>query len=371
MQPAAGEHPGPAAARPARPRAADGERLRPGGRHQHAVGVPHQRRGQPVGLGGVGERPAALVAVPFLVDLRVLAGQPPRDPAAPVVGALPAAGRAVLADARRGDQVERPGPEPVGGAGERADRADLHRVAGEVGVERLVGGRRRPARCGPRSSSSMNGSPAICSENRVHRAQWTQRSRSSSTSVEIAIGLAKVRFGPWNRVSPWPLDIAWFCSGHSPPLSQIGQSSGWLISSSSITPRCAFSATGEVSWVLHHHALGAGGGAGGERLALALDLDQALPAGADRVEQRVVAEPRDLDAEQLGGPDDQRALGHGDLEAVDGDGHARRPAGSTAPVAGGVARSSGGLHREQRRCGRVERAAAVRAGARGTRPGST
>ena len=95
----------------------------------------------------------------------------------------------------------------------------------------------------------MSGSPGICSANRVHRAHWMQRSRSSSTSVDSAIGLAKVRFGPWNRVSPWPLDMAWFCSGHSPPLSHIGQSSGWFTSSSSIMPRCAFSATGEVSWV--------------------------------------------------------------------------------------------------------------------------
>ena len=52
-----------------------------------------------------------------------------------------------------------------------------------------------------------------------------------------------------NRVSARPLDIAWFCSGHSPPLSQTGQSSGWLISSSSITPRCALSADSEVYWL--------------------------------------------------------------------------------------------------------------------------
>src|SRR3954451_8109637 len=44
--------------------------------------------------------------------------------------------------------------------------------------------------------------------------------------------------------------IAWFCSGHSPPLSQVGQSSGGLASSSSITPPCALAATGEVSCVL-------------------------------------------------------------------------------------------------------------------------
>ena len=36
-----------------------------------------------------------------------------------------------------GHQVERPRPEPVRRAGQRTHRADLHRVAGEVGVERL------------------------------------------------------------------------------------------------------------------------------------------------------------------------------------------------------------------------------------------
>ncbi len=53
---------------------------------------------------------------------------------------------------------------------------------------------------------------------------------------------------PSKRDSGLPCDMAWFCSGHSPPLSQTGQSSGWLMSSSSITPCWAFSATGEVSW---------------------------------------------------------------------------------------------------------------------------
>ena len=95
----------------------------------------------------------------------------------------------------------------------------------------------------------MNGSPAISSDILTHRVHEMHRSRSSSTSVEIGTGLSKVRFSSVNLVSPWPEDIAWFCSGHSPPLSHIGQSSGWLMSSSSITPRCAFSATAEVSWL--------------------------------------------------------------------------------------------------------------------------
>ena len=38
----------------------------------------------------------------------------------------------------------------------------------------------------------MNGSPAICSENRVQRGQSTHRSRSSSTLAEMLIGFGKV-----------------------------------------------------------------------------------------------------------------------------------------------------------------------------------
>ncbi len=102
---------------------------------------------------------------------------------------------------------------------------------------------------GPRSTNSMNGSPAISSENRVHRVQEMQRSRSSSTSEEMATGFSKVRLGSVNRVSPRPTAMAWFCSGHSPPLSHIGQSSGWFTSSSSMTPACDFPAIAEVSWV--------------------------------------------------------------------------------------------------------------------------
>src|SRR3954470_18405603 len=105
----------------------------------------------------------------------------------------------------------------------------------------------------PRSISAMNGSPAICSEKRVQRAHSTQRSRSSSTWAEMLIGLGKVRLMPplaAKRDSPRPLLIAWFCSGHSPPLSQTGESSGWLTRRNSMIPCCALSATSLVTWVL-------------------------------------------------------------------------------------------------------------------------
>ena len=72
-----------------------------------------------------------------------------------------------------------------------------------------------------------------------------QRSRSRRICVEILIGFGKVRLMSMKRLVGRPLLIAWFCSGHSPPLSHVGQSSGWLMSRSSITPCCALSATGD------------------------------------------------------------------------------------------------------------------------------
>jgi len=59
-------------------------------------------------------------------------------------------------------------------------------------------------------------------------------------------GLGYVRLTSSKRLVLRPLAMAWFCRGHSPPLSQTGQSSGWLISRSSIIPLWALSAIGEV-----------------------------------------------------------------------------------------------------------------------------
>src|SRR6266404_3195599 len=43
-----------------------------------------------------------------------------------------------------------------------------------------------------------------------------------------------------NRLLSTPYAMAWSCRSHSPPWSQIGQSSGWLMSRNSITPSRAF-----------------------------------------------------------------------------------------------------------------------------------
>ena len=46
----------------------------------------------------------------------------------------------------------------------------------------------------------------------------------------MAMGFSKWRFSSTKRLSPGPYASVWSCSGHSPPLSQTGQSSGWLAS---------------------------------------------------------------------------------------------------------------------------------------------
>ena len=67
------------------------------------------------------------------------------------------------------------------------------------------------------------------------------------------------------------------------------------------------------------HAFGDRRGAGGLRARRSgREVDQAQAAGADWIELVVVAEDRDLDADGLGGLDDQRARRHRHRLAVDG-----------------------------------------------------
>ena len=62
-----------------------------------------------------------------------------------------------------------------------------------------------------------------------------QRSRSIATSGLRASGFSKWRLGSMNRERPRPQPNVMSCSGHSPPLSHTGQSSGWLMSRNSTT----------------------------------------------------------------------------------------------------------------------------------------
>ena len=56
----------------------------------------------------------------------------------------------------------------------------------------------------PRPAKSICASPATSAAKRVQRAHWMQRSRSSSTRSEMAMGFSKWRFSSMKRLSPGP-----------------------------------------------------------------------------------------------------------------------------------------------------------------------
>ena len=66
-----------------------------------------------------------------------------------------------------------------------------------------------------------------------------QRSRSIAIVGDSSSGFLKCRLGSMKRDVPGPQPYVMSCSGHSPPLSHTGQSSGWLMSRNSTTARCA------------------------------------------------------------------------------------------------------------------------------------
>jgi hypothetical protein len=81
-------------------------------------------------------------------------------------------------------------------------------------------------------------------------------------SGEIGIGLSNVRLGNCMRVFPGPKRKVRSWSGHSPPLSQSGQSSGWfrrMNSSIACWPSAAFGLVSAVframpSWAVRVQA---------------------------------------------------------------------------------------------------------------------
>src|SRR5207248_2682440 len=70
---------------------------------------------------------------------------------------------------------------------------------------------------------------------------------------------------------------------------------------------------------LDHHAFGDVDGAGRLQLRHLLDFDQAHAADGDRRHLGMRAEDRDVDADLLGGVEDERPLGHGHRLTVDGE----------------------------------------------------
>ncbi len=126
--------------------------------------------------------------------------------------------------------------------------------------------------------------------------------------------------------------MAWSCRSHSPPWSQIGQSSGWLMSRNSITPSRAFLTMGERVLTSGGSPLGPGRQSRTPQAQLATgfgepdQLDQAHAAIAGDRQPLMKAEPRNLGAAGLAGLQQRVFRRNIDLVAVDDDlAHRRAP----------------------------------------------
>jgi hypothetical protein len=86
--------------------------------------------------------------------------------------------------------------------------------------------------------------PAISWPKRTQRVQWMQRVMSVETSGPRSWS-ATTRLRSAKRATSRPKPMARSCSSHSPPWSQIGQSSGWLMSRNSMVAFWAPMARGD------------------------------------------------------------------------------------------------------------------------------
>ena len=96
----------------------------------------------------------------------------------------------------------------------------------------------------PRPVAPSSCRPAISAVKRTQRVQWMQRVMSVEISGPRFLSFT-TRLRSSKREDALPNPSARSCSSHSPPWSQIGQSSGWLISRNSIVAFCAAIARAE------------------------------------------------------------------------------------------------------------------------------
>ena len=97
----------------------------------------------------------------------------------------------------------------------------------------------------PRSTMPSASSFATSCMKRMQRVQRMQRSASSVMRGPSSTFFGFFTFSSRKRDSPWPNSTENSWRRHSPAWSQIGQSSGWLISRNSSTPLRASSTIGE------------------------------------------------------------------------------------------------------------------------------
>ena len=237
-----------------------------------------------------------------------------------MIRALRTASCAVFAHARRGRQIVRARSEPILGVRQCTHGADLDGVSREVGVERL----------GAEDADLLHGTAFEQLDGwitgNLRREASTSSAQDTAFAIEQNLGRQRNRFGIRTFGLGEPglgatrghrLILQWTLTAlvaHRAIERMIDQQQFH-----DATLRFARDLRRHLS--AHHHALGHGRRTGRQRLALPLDIDQTLAAGTHRIEQRVIAESRNLYAHQLGRANHQRALGNTDLVVVDGQCH--------------------------------------------------
>ena len=290
----------------------------PRGALQRTGAAADQGGVQPVGVGHERVAVAVLVVQPRLVDGEVGPGERALDDATAHVVADVGARRVVEGDAGDPTDVERPGAEAVAVGRQGADRADLDDVAGEVGLVGLVAVDRdllqRTAleQLDERVTGDLLGEAGAASAQHAGFAVEGDLGVDRQSLGEDALLLVHARFAR-------PVLEGLVLQGALATLVALRAVQGVVDQQELQLGLLVL--PGHLGGLLgaDDHVGADGLGARGHRLAGPLDVDEALTARGDGVQQRVVAEPRDGDADLLGSTDHQ---GPGlDLEgmAVDGD----------------------------------------------------
>ena len=247
----------------------------------------------------------------------------------------PAPDRARRARRLRLGEIPRPRLEPVRRRRQRADGADLHRVAREVGAERQVGERHHLRLVAALGEVDEGVAGDFVGEARAPVAQ------------DAALPVEQDEVADRDRL----LEVALLLDVAALPRAVAVRLVLQRALSTLVADRAVERMVGEEQ--LDHRLLGRLGrrriglhlhvrsdGDHARRLqhrpAPGVDVDEAHPAHAHRVHPLVVAEPRDVDVVALGGGDDELALARRDRPPVDRDGTAF---GSAVGGSSGVRRS--------------------------------
>jgi hypothetical protein len=295
-----------------------GERLLPRGGHERAA-LAHQRLRDALVDVGVLERVAALVAQPAVVDLGVVAAEHAHDAVVADRQRHVALRRAQRADRAGALDVPRARAEAVGGARERAHRAQLGDVAAE----------RRHVRAAV-EGGDVRVRAALLQDQLVVLGDLLAEAHAA-VAEDAALAVDRHHGRELERLAEVALGLDEAARPAAPAVGDVLQRALAALVADRAVERvvdeqelddrllCLLDASGLG---VDDHAVLDRGRAGGLQLGDALDLDQAHAAGADgRTELGLITEDRDLDVAVLGAVDQHDVRRGGDLSTVDREGH--------------------------------------------------